>query len=127
RLVPARAYAIRELAAMEEPEITRDLLDLYSQQSMPGTLRRAIGAALQTRRAGSEHLIEALGRRFDFIEQTQSPPLEVIVPSLLEMRASAAVPGLVQQLNDHETPAAVLPTVARAIVELGDASVVPAL
>jgi hypothetical protein len=127
RLVPARAYAILNLAAIDEPEITRDLLDLYSQQSMPGGLRTAIGSALQTRRSGGEHLIEALGRRYDFIENTSAPPLEVIVPSLLQMRATQAVPGLVQQMNDHETPPAVLPMVVRAVTELGDASIVPAL
>ncbi|UJR80541.1 PQQ-binding-like beta-propeller repeat protein [Sandaracinus amylolyticus] len=127
RLVPARAYAIQQLAAMEDPEITRDLLDLYAQQSMPGALRQAIGNSLRARRTGSEHLVEALARRYDFLDDTQAPPLEVIVPSLLEMRATQAVPGLVQQMNDHETPAAVLPTVVRAVVELGDASVVPAL
>lgn len=127
RLVSARAYAIQRLAELEEGEVTRDLLDLYSQQSMPGALRTAIANALRARRTGSEHLIEALGRRYDFLEGTSAPPLEVIVPSLLEMRATQAVPGLVQQMNDHETPAAVLPQVISAIVELGDASIVPAL
>jgi hypothetical protein len=127
RLVPARAYAILQLAALPDPEITRDLLDLYQQQSMPSALRTAIAGALRSRRTGSEHLIEALRRRYDFIENTAAPPLEVIVPALLEMRASSAVPGLIQQLNDHETPTAVLDAVVRAVIELGDASIVPAL
>lgn len=127
RLVPARAYAIQTLAALEESEITRDLLDLYAQQSMPSALRQVIASALRTRRTGSEYLIAALRQRFDFIEQTQVPPLEVIVPSLLEMQARDAVPGLMQQLQDHETPATILPMLIHAIVELGDASIVPAL
>lgn len=127
RLVPARAFAIQQLAALEEPEVTRDLLDLYAQQSMPGALRQIIAEALRTRRTGSEHLVAALRQRFDFIEQTEVPPLEVIVPSLLEMQGRDAVPGLIQQLQDHETPSASLPMLIDAITELGDASIVPAL
>jgi outer membrane protein assembly factor BamB len=127
RLVAGRAYAMRLLAALPDPEITRDLLDLYQQRSMPRALRDAIAATLRTRTSGSEHLVAALSRRYDFIEGTEGPPLELIVPSLIEMRATQAVPGLVQQLNDHETSPAALVLVARAVAELGDASVLPAL
>jgi len=127
RLVDARAYAVRMLATIPDAEITRDLLDLYGQRHMPGTVREAIAAALRGRTTGAEHLVGALGRRYDFIEDTAVPPLEVIVPSLMEARVTSAVPGLVQQMNDHETPAAILPLVVQAVVELGDASVVPAL
>jgi hypothetical protein len=127
RLVAARAYAVRLLAALPEPDITRDMLDLYQQRSMPRALRDSIASTLRTRTSGSEHLVAALSRRYDFIEGTEGPPLELIVPSLIEMRATQAVPGLVQQLNDHETSPAALVLVARAVAELGDASVLPAL
>lgn len=127
RLVAARAYAVRLLAALPDPDVTRDLLDLYQQRSMPRALRDAIAAALRTRTTGNEHLIDALSRRYDFIEGTEGPPLEVIVPSLIETRASRAVPGLVQQMQDHETSPEALVLVVRAVAELGDASVVPAL
>ncbi len=127
RLVAARAYAVRLLGALPEPEITRDLLDLYQQRSMPRALRDAIAATLRTRTSGSEFLVAALSTRYDFIEETSGPPLELIVPSLIQMHATDAVPGLVQQMNDHETSAAALPIVVQAIAELGDASVVPAL
>jgi len=127
RLVAARAYAVRLLAALPESEITRDLLDLYQQRSMPRALRDAIATTLRTRTSGSEHLVNALSRRYDFIEGTEGPPLELIVPSLIDMRATQAVPGLVQQMNDHETSPAALVLVVRAVAELGDASVLPAL
>ncbi len=127
RLVPARAYAIQLLAQMEDPEITRDLLDLYAQRSMPGALREAIGTALRGRSAGGEHLIASLDQHYDFIEATEAPPLGLVVPSLIEQQQNEAVPGLIRQMMDHETPMAVLPLVVRAVVELGDESVVPAL
>ena len=127
RLVAARAYAIERLASIEEEEITRDLLDLYQQRSMPGALKEAIREALRTRRSGAQYLMEALARRYDYLEDTQAPPLEAIVPALLEMEHTEAVPQLITHMMDHETPARVLPDVVRAVVRLGGEEAVPAL
>ncbi|MBO6938641.1 MAG: PQQ-binding-like beta-propeller repeat protein [Deltaproteobacteria bacterium] len=127
RLVPARAYAVELLAKMEEPEITRDLLDLYAQRSTPGALREAIGNALRVREVGTEFLVAALEQHYDYLEDTPAPPLGLIVPALLEQRVDGAVEGLVAHMMDHETPRAELATVIRGVVELGDENVVPPL
>jgi len=127
RLVPARAFAVELLAKMEEPEITRDLLDLYAQRSTPGALREAIGNALRIREVGTEFLVAALDQHYDYLEDTPAPPLGLIVPALLEQQVDGAVEGLVAHMMDHETPREVLPTVIRGVVELGDENVVPPL
>ncbi|NOY92807.1 MAG: PQQ-binding-like beta-propeller repeat protein, partial [Deltaproteobacteria bacterium] len=127
RLVPARAWVIQRLAALPEPEITRDLLDLYAQRAMPAALREAIATALRGRSAGAEFLVQALRQHYDFLDGTTPPPLALIVPSLIEAGRHDAVIGLVDQLNDPSTPFEVLPQVVHGIVVLGDASVVPAL
>ncbi|HJL46884.1 MAG TPA: PQQ-binding-like beta-propeller repeat protein, partial [Polyangiaceae bacterium LLY-WYZ-15_(1-7)] len=127
RLVPARAYAIELLAQMDDPEITRLLLDLYAQRHMPGALKEAIANVLRTRATGTEALVEALDQRYDYLADTPAPPLALLVPALLEQQKTEAVGGLVRHMLDHETPMAVLPLVVRGVVELGDESIVPAL
>jgi hypothetical protein len=127
RLVPARGFAVKLMARDPDGGVTRELLDLYSQRSMPGALREAIGAALRARRTGTEHLVAALGRRYDFLEDTRAPPLEVIAPALVEAQVRSAARDLVAHLMDHETPAPVLPTVVSAALALGDDSVLPVL
>ncbi|MEO0326236.1 MAG: PQQ-binding-like beta-propeller repeat protein [Myxococcota bacterium] len=127
RLTPARAYAIELLGSIDNPEITRDLLDLYAQRSVPSAVREAIGIALQRRTSGGEFIVESLNRHYDYIEQSSAPPLALIVPALLQQESRDAVPALVGHLLDHETPLEVLPLVARGVVELGDETVVPAL
>jgi outer membrane protein assembly factor BamB len=119
RLVPARAYAIAQLAALHEPDVTRDLLDVYAQTATAPELKRAVADALRARRTGLEHLVDALLARYDFIEQTRPAPLAVIVPALVEARETRAVPHLVKRMFDHETPIAQLPTVVAAVAELG--------
>lgn len=127
RLVPARSYAVARLAALDDPAATLDLLRIYEQPSVPPELARAAADALRVRRSGFEHLLAALRLRYDFLEQTRPAPLQVIVPPLVEGRDKRAVPALLERLLDHETPAAALPTLAHAIVELGDARVVDRL
>lgn len=127
RLVPARSYAIVQLARIGEPEVTRELLALYEARGMPGALKEAIREALRSRESGQEFLMEALARRYDYLEGTEAPPLEAIVPALLQMEHTEAVPELIAHMMDHETPAAVLPDVVDAVVRLGGEEVVPAL
>ncbi|MCB9621112.1 MAG: PQQ-binding-like beta-propeller repeat protein, partial [Sandaracinus sp.] len=127
RLVPARAFAIQKLGALEAPEVSSVLLDLYAQRSVPSALRETINEVLRQRTTGTEHLLAALQQRYDYLDERPAPPLELIVPALLEQRKTESVASLVAHMLDHETPIGVLPLVVRAIVELGDASVVPAL
>ncbi|MDW8247170.1 MAG: PQQ-binding-like beta-propeller repeat protein [Sandaracinaceae bacterium] len=127
RLLGGRALAIRLLGELPDPQITRDLLDLYEQGSMPRPLKDTLALVLKGRKLGKEHLLRALERRYDYLEQSAAPPFEVIVPSLVSSGAKEVLPLLMQHLFDHETPAPSLVLIAQAIGELGDASVVPAL
>ena len=127
RLVPFRSYIVGVAARRDEPEVTRDLLDLYTQRSIPGQLRQSVATALQARRAGAQYLVTALGEHYDYLEGRQAPPLQVIAPALVQMGARDAVPGLLSHLLDHETPIAALPDVVNAVATLGEASVVPTL
>jgi hypothetical protein len=127
RLVPARAYAVQALAKLDAPEVTRELLDIYSQSVTPPELKRVAADALRTRRSGLEYLIDALLARYDFLEQTRPAPLAVIAPALVDAHETRAVPRLLERLADHETPPSALPVLVHAIVELGDSSVVTPL
>lgn len=130
RLVPIRGYLVRLLAARPEQEVTRDLLELYRQRSIPNQLRQEIATALRARRNGAQFLVQALTgeqSHYNFLENRQAPPLDVIAPTLAAMNAREAVPVLIQHMLDHETPMASLPAVINAIAELGDASAIPQL
>lgn len=127
RLVLARDFAIRQLARLSIPEVTRDLLDLYGQSSVPAVLKQTIAELLKTRREGRSYLLDALVQHADFLTGTQSPSLSLIVPAVIEMQEKRAVPSLVRHLFDYATPVADLPIVISGIQKLGDASVIPSL
>jgi outer membrane protein assembly factor BamB len=123
RMMPIRSYAAFLMADIPKPEVTRDLLAVYSDAQVPKGLRDSVVQALKKRTTGSEYLVEALHMRYDFLEQTQAPPMGVVAPALVNMEERAAVPGLLSHLMNHETPVEDLREIAVAIDALGDPSV----
>lgn len=127
RLVPARAYAIEQLARIPDPQVTADLLHIYGRSTTPPELQSVVATVLRTRRTGLEHVIDALLQRYDFLEQTRPAPLAILVPALLDAHEPRALPNLIARMQDHETPLANLAGVVHAVVELGDEQVVAPL
>jgi outer membrane protein assembly factor BamB len=130
RLVPIRAFLVRLLTRDQTPEVTGDLLELYRARAIPSTLRTEIAQALRNRETGERFLLEAIDGEddhFNYLENRQAPPLDVIAPTLASMGAREAVPLLLQHLFDHETPVAWVPAIVDAIVALEDANAVPQL
>ncbi|MFO0556878.1 MAG: PQQ-binding-like beta-propeller repeat protein [Polyangiales bacterium] len=130
RLVPIRAFLVRLLARDQAPEVTGDLLELYRARAIPSTLRTEIAQVLRNRETGERFLLEAIDGEddhYNYLENRQAPPLDVIAPTLASMGAREAVPLLLQHLFDHETPVAWMPAIVEAIVQLEDANAVPQL
>ena len=124
RLLPFRQYAIGQLALLPDPEVTRDILDVYAQRTSPQARKDSARSALASRAHGAEHLIGALDTHTDYLMNTQAPPMGVVAQALVAMDARQAVTGLVGHLLDPETPIEDLQEVAQALVELGDASLI---
>ncbi|MCG8558095.1 MAG: PQQ-like beta-propeller repeat protein, partial [Proteobacteria bacterium] len=127
RLVLARAYAVEQLALLQIPEVTQDLLELFAQPTTPRFLREQIVETLGERSVGQHYLVEALRSHFDFLRGSRSPPLALIAPVLARRSVRNAVPALVRHLLDHETKLEDLEPLATAVVALGSPVVVPAL
>ena len=85
RMLPIRSYAAFLIAAFPAPEVTQDLLTVYSDASCPKGLRDAVVQALRKRTTGAEYLVKALHMQYDFLEQTQAPPMGVVAPALVNM------------------------------------------
>jgi hypothetical protein len=120
RLLLARIYAVKKLARLSDPEVTRDLLLLYEQGPLPKMLKDAVAGGLSERRSGEEYLLQALSRHHDFLRGIRVPPLDVIVPALVRMGEKRAVPSLIGHLFEPETPLQALPGLVAAIDVLGD-------
>jgi hypothetical protein len=122
RLLPARMLAVDELARLDTASATGDLLAIYAAPNTPAGLRDRIAKRLRERTIGAEYLVAALEQHQDFLEERPAPPLRAIVPGLVTQHETRAVPGLVGQLFDPNTPVSDLGMVVSAIDALsGDA------
>ncbi|MBN2714631.1 MAG: PQQ-binding-like beta-propeller repeat protein [Deltaproteobacteria bacterium] len=127
RMLPVRIYATKLLAAFDSAGVTADLLELHADATMPPALQKTIVEKLAERESGADALIDSLSVRYDYLEQIAAPPTNVVAPALANMSATKALPGLMQQILDYETPTPNIEPIASAILKLGDESVVQPL
>ncbi len=127
RMAPAQRFAVRALAALDEPEATRALVALLSIASLPPEVRDAVGEALATRTQGADAMLEALEPRYDFVLGTAAPPVGILARGLANAGERRAVPRLVAHLHDPATATRELPLITAALRRLGDPAAVPGL
>lgn len=120
RLVPARAFAIRLLGASPDPEVTGNLVTLCEDRSLAPSVHTAACDTLSRRTVGGDHVIAALGRHARFLEGTGAPPVGALSRAALAMGERRAVPLLLAQLVEPETPAADLPALFSALEGFAD-------
>lgn len=120
RLVPARVFAIHQLAALPEAEVTGHLIALCDMQEAPRQVHAASCGALVQRSAGNQYVLEALGRHAAFLQGTRPPPVGALAKAAVRMQERASVPLLLSHLRDPETPAEDLAAIVQAVRELGD-------
>ena len=124
RLLPVRTYALQLLSAIDDPEVTHDLLQVTSRDGIPDQLREVAAQSLAQRESGAAFLIDALAVHHDYLARAIPVPLNIVAPTLVRMESHEAVPALLEHMMDHETSMTELREVVAAITALGDASVV---
>jgi hypothetical protein len=113
----AQKLLIDELTKLDDPLVTKILIDLTSSPKIPPDLRSAARKLIATRRSGKEYMLAALERHYDYVSDVLlPPPLGPLADALAAMNEVSATPLLARHLND---PANEMADVERAAVALG--------
>jgi outer membrane protein assembly factor BamB len=113
----AQKLLVDELAKLNQPIVTKILIDLSSSAKIPPDLRSAARALIATRRSGKEYMLAALERHYDYVNDVLlPPPLGPLADALSAMNEVSATPLLAKHLND---PANEMADVERAAIALG--------
>lgn len=113
----AQKLLIDELTKLDDPLVTKILIDLTSSVKIPPDLRAAARKLIATRRTGKEYMLAALQRHYDYVSDVLlPPPLGPLADALAAMNEVSATPLLARHLND---PANDMADVERAAVALG--------
>ncbi len=122
RLVPAREFAVRMLAALDDPGVTENLVSLCDDRNVPASVHTAACEGLGARTTGPDAIVTALGRHQSFLQGTAAPPVGALARAALAMSEHRATPLLLAQMRDPETRAEDLAPLFEALSSLGDAS-----
>jgi len=119
RLVTAQKKLLAELGALSDGEATKTLIRIADDPHATPDILEAARALLAGRRAGSEHMLASLGRRYDFLaNELRPPPVGPIAEALAAMDEKGGAPLLAKHLLDPATPTADVVKAAAALEKL---------
>ncbi len=122
-MAEAERYLIAQLGKLEDPIVTKTLIDLSSSPRIPPDLRSETRRLLGLRKNGTEYMLTALGRHYDFVSGVLlPPPVGPLADALAASNETRAAPLLAQHLNDPANSAEDVAHAARALVKLATPS-----
>lgn len=126
-MAAAQAFLVTELGRLDEPSVTKTLIDLTTSGRIPPDIRLRARELLALRRSGAEFMLEALERQYDFLSGTLPPPVGPLAQALAAMKEPRGAPLLARHLNDPSTELADVEHAARALKELATPAELPNL
>ena len=119
---------LRELATANDDNATRVLVTLASDPRTAPDLRADARVALANRRNGDRYMIEALGKRYDYLKDVLlTPPVAPMAQALAAMNATDAAPLLAKHLLDPADTDEDVKQSAAALLVLGGPRELPPL
>ena len=118
-MAEAERFLVSELGKLEDPAVTKTLIDLSSSPRIPPDLRTETRRLLALRKNGTEFMLTALARHYDFVSGVLlAPPVGPLADALAASGESRAAPLLAKHLNDPANSADDVAHAARALVKL---------
>jgi len=118
-MAEAQRYLVAELGKQTDPLVTKTLIDLSSSARMPPDLRNEARRLLALRKNGTEYMLAALERHYDFVSGVLlPPPVGPLADALAAAGEKRAAPLLAKHLNDPANSADDVAHAARALVKL---------
>ncbi len=118
-MAEAERYLVAQLGKLEDPIVTKTLIDLSSSPRIPPDLRTETRRLLALRKNGNEYMLSALARHYDFVSGVLlPPPVGPLADALAQSGEVRAAPLLAKHLNDPANSAEDVAHAARALVKL---------
>jgi outer membrane protein assembly factor BamB len=118
-MAEAERYLVGELGKQSEPLVTKTLIDLSSSPRIPPDLRTETRRLLALRKNGTDFMLAALERHYDFVSGVLlPPPVGPLADALAQSGETRAAPLLAKHLNDPANSAEDVAHAARALVQL---------
>jgi outer membrane protein assembly factor BamB len=131
RFNSVKLFALNALGTLKGPEVTTAMLKVLLDPNTPQAIFQRASEVLIARKdpAALPQLIDALKVRYDFITGTKPRAVDVIARAIgaLGDGGKEAVPALLAQYDDPETPATIVKDIADSLGAIGSRDALPAL
>lgn len=117
-LATAYSFLVEELPRINDPLVTKILIDLIEHPRTVPSLAKRAGVLLAKQRTGVDYMLAALERHYDFLSGNRPPPVGPLAVALATIGDRNAAPLLAKHLNDPVTATKDVPLVASALAEL---------
>jgi outer membrane protein assembly factor BamB len=125
-MLSIQRFLIRELASDPDPSVTKTLLGVASDARTAEPMLEDSRRTLAARRSGADHMLEALERRFDFLDDVlRPPPVGPLADALAAMNEKRAAPLLAAHLNEPTATTDDVRRAAKALETLAGAAELP--
>lgn len=127
-MAAAQAFLVSELGRLNDPGVTKTLIDLTTSARVPPDVRTRARDLLSQRRAGADLMLAALERHYDFLSgELLAPPVGPLADALSAMKEKRAAPLLARHLNDPSTEVSDVERAASALSSLATPEELPSL
>ena len=118
-MAEAERYLVAQLGKQEDASVTQTLIELSSSPRIPPDLRGETRRLLALRKNGTQAMLTALARHYDFVSGVLlPPPVGPLADALTAIGETRAAPLLAKHLNDPANSADDVAHAARALVTL---------
>lgn len=121
-MASAEGLLIDELGKLEDKAVTRILIKLAQEPRVPPAQREKARQLLAKRQNGSEFMLEALERHFDFVTGEEPPPVGPLADALAGLKDARGAAPLARHLNDPADSMDDVVRAARALEVLASSS-----
>jgi outer membrane protein assembly factor BamB len=128
QMAMAQLFLLAELAKLEDPIVTKTLIDLTMSSRIAPNVRAEARHQLATRKTGAEFMLATLEAPYDFLSATKlPPPVGPLADALAAMNERRSAPLLARHLNDPATAIDDVVHAAKALSVLATADELPSL
>jgi outer membrane protein assembly factor BamB len=128
RFGAVKLFCVEQLARLSGENISTDLVKIVTHEGIDPAVYKLAGQVIVDRHDVSAIplYLETLKRHYDFVEGTAARAVDIMARALGDLKPKEAVVPLLAHLADHETPIGAVEEIVRALVTIGDKSVVDA-
>ena len=126
RFGAVKLFAVEQLARLTGETVSGDLVKIVTREGIDPAVYKLAGKMIVDRHDAKALPIylDTLRPHYDFIEATRAAAVDIMAQAVGDLKAKEAVQPLLDHLKDPETPIPAVEDIVKALIAIGDKSVV---